>query len=385
MVPEECAVAGVMNHCFPRKSSGEVRVAYDGTLINAWTQPVAMSELSTDASQMVISKGEATFKSKFDIRWAFNLVEVHPDTRKYLSFIWRGIRYWYLRMPFGVKNATAIFFQWIAAVIGKLPRLLYFVDDLLQYAPRVNQHLQDLLHLASVLMEHGIPQRAVKISLLKLVVTFVGREITEIGIRPTETFIDAILGVTVPMVNCKAVQRFLGQVKWIHSHVKDASVLAKPLNSLTGSHFQWTKVHTEAVEKLKHAVKKSYVIEFVDWTNGSPLVLQTDASDFGMGAALKQDGRLLRVYSYAFDKTQQRWSTVDQEAFAVVKAVCVFRAFLFGRPFVIEVDQKSLIWLFKAVQDDTGSAKNFRWCVALQGFDFVIRHIAGTKNDTADA
>ncbi len=54
------------------------------------------------------------------------------------------MRYWYLRMPFGVKNATAVLFQWIAARVGKLPRLLFYVDDPLLYAKSVDEHLEDL-------------------------------------------------------------------------------------------------------------------------------------------------------------------------------------------------------------------------------------------------
>ncbi len=71
-------------------------------------------------------------------------MEVHPDSRRYLCFVWKGVRYWYLRMPFGVKNATAVLFQWIAARVGKLPRLLFYVDDPLLYAKSVDEHLEDL-------------------------------------------------------------------------------------------------------------------------------------------------------------------------------------------------------------------------------------------------
>ncbi len=77
VVPNNVQALGVMSPRFPRESNGEVRVVrvvYDATSINPWTRVVEMSELNTDAFQMIIGKGDAKFKSKFDIRCAFNLV-----------------------------------------------------------------------------------------------------------------------------------------------------------------------------------------------------------------------------------------------------------------------------------------------------------------------
>ncbi len=64
----------------------------------------------------------------------------------------------------------------------------------------------------------------------------------------------------------------------------------------------------------------------------------------------------------------------------------MFKNFLFGRPFIIETDQKSLIWLFRAVQEERAARKK----LPMVRFSSRIRlyyqtYYSWLKNSLADA
>jgi hypothetical protein len=75
----------------------------------------------------------------------------------------------------------------------------------------------------------------------------------------------------------------------------------------------------------------------------------------------------------------RRWSTIDQEAFTTFYAVTSLKHYLFGHPFVIETDHKNLQYISKYTEGRVG-----RWRLALQEYDFIVRHIAGATNTVAD-
>ncbi|GFO37588.1 reverse transcriptase [Plakobranchus ocellatus] len=114
-------------------------------------------------------------------------------------------------------------------------------------------------------------------------------------------------------------------------------------------------------------------------------IVRTDASDYGIGAALMQmrDG-VLRPCKYASRKLkpcETRYSTIERECLAIIFAVGQFYKYLAMRPFVLETDHRPLLFL------KSGQAKNsrlLRWCLALQEFSFTIKAIPGSLNYHAD-
>ena len=78
-------------------------------------------------------------------------------------------------------------------------------------------------------------------------------------------------------------------------------------------------------------------------------VLDTDASDFPMGAVLSQmpqgEDRVIAYASKTLSCEQQNYCTTKTELLAAVHFVEHFRQYLYGRHFVIRTDQSSLQWL----------------------------------------
>ena len=114
-------------------------------------------------------------------------------------------------------------------------------------------------------------------------------------------------------------------------------------------------------------------------------ILQTDASDVGVGAVLLQyeDG-VKKPVAYAskkLNKAQVNYSTIEKECFAIIWAVQKFCRFLYGKEFLLETDHQPLVYLTNAKMSN---ARLMRWALLLQPFRFRIVSIKGSKNVGAD-
>ena len=90
--------------------------------------------------------------------------------------------------------------------------------------------------------------------------------------------------------------------------------------------------------------------------------------------------RPVSFMSHSFSASERKWSTFEQEAFAVVKAITHWDSLLLGHPFVVETDHKNLCFLYKS-----DNPKVVRWRTRLSEYSFEVHHIAGIDNPVANA
>ena len=114
-------------------------------------------------------------------------------------------------------------------------------------------------------------------------------------------------------------------------------------------------------------------------------VLDTDASDFGLGAILSQrQGDQEKVIAYAsrtLGKPEQKYETTRKELLAIVAGLKQFRQYLLGRHFVIRTDHAALTWLRRTAEPMPQPA---RWLTFIEQFDYEIEHRPGAKHGNAD-
>ena len=153
---------------------------------------------------------------------------------------------------------------------------------------------------------------------------------------------------------------------------------------LTKKSALWSEECKRAFEALKRALCTDPVLISPDLAKR--FVLQTDASDRGVGAVLSQlgaDGHEHPV-GYCSKKLlppEQHYSTIEKECLAIKLAVEPFRVHLLGRRFVIQTDHRSLEWLEK-LKNQT-HARLCRWSLSFQPYIFEVQHRAGVLNQNA--
>ncbi len=126
-----------------------------------------------------------------------------------------------------------------------------------------------------------------------------------------------------------------------------------------------------------------------------PFFLQTDASAYGVGAILSQEGEHHAVasqkpklhpiayYSATFTPTEWNYDIYERELLAIMKALTHWRHYLgwTKTPFTILTDHANLQY-WKAPQKLNRCMA--RWHADLQEYDFIIKHIPGKINTPAD-
>ena len=124
------------------------------------------------------------------------------------------------------------------------------------------------------------------------------------------------------------MKAFIGLVNYFRDHLKDASVIMRPLDALVCKYHakvsvEWTEEAIEAYEEIKRIVDECPMLHFLDDT--SEIVIQTDACNTGMGAYLFQirEGKEVPIafMSKPFDKRLGKWCTFQQEGFAIYYAI----------------------------------------------------------------
>ncbi|GFW78970.1 retrovirus-related Pol polyprotein from transposon opus [Trichonephila clavipes] len=117
-----------------------------------------------------------------------------------------------------------------------------------------------------------------------------------------------------------------------------------------------------------------------------PYTIHSDASQIGIAACLSQkcDGKCYPIAyaSQKLSKTQQSWSTIEREAFAIVWSLKKVEVWVFGTEIEFYTDHNPLPYLTKSAPQ---SARLQKWAFALQKFNVTIKHCPGGKMSHADA
>lgn len=205
-------------------------------------------------------------------------------------------------------------------------------------------------------------------------------------LEPSASKIQAILGEERPKTK-KEVRRFLGMVGFYRRFISSFAEISACLSDLTRkgkpTKIVWEQEHENMYVKLTSALTNHPVLRNPDFSRR--FVLQTDASERGVGAVLQQafeDGiHPILFLSRKLVPREQNFSTVEKECLAIVWAVQKLREYLLGVEFVIETDHSPLQWLESM---KSSNQRLMRWSLALQEYHFTIRHIPGKDNTVAD-
>jgi hypothetical protein len=133
----------------------------------------------------------------------------------------------------------------------------------------------------------------------------------------------------------------LGLAGYYRKFVKHFDIISRPLTNLLKKHtaFVWTTEHSVAFETLKHALIAAPVLDLSNFAK--PFIVETDASDGGIGAVLMQEGHSLAFLSKSLGPKSRGLSTYEKEYMAILLAVQHWRSCLQQAEFYIYTNHKS--------------------------------------------
>lgn len=135
--------------------------------------------------------------------------------------------------------------------------------------------------------------------------------------------------VQMPVPTCvKEVRSFLGLVGYYRRFVKNFGSLARSLTELLekGVVFAWTSTTKQAFQALKKALTSAPMLAFPNFSQ--PFVVETDASNKGIGAVLQQARHPIAFVSRALGPKNQGLSTYEKERLAILMAVDHWQSYM---------------------------------------------------------
>ncbi|KAK3700941.1 hypothetical protein QZH41_005652 [Actinostola sp. cb2023] len=288
----------------------------------------------------------------------FNQVAMDTEDRPKSAFSCPFGLFEYNRMPFGLKNAPSTFSRLMQRCLSDMVYvlLLVYLDDIVVYCTE------------------GITTDPEKTA----------------AVREWKT-----------PTTVKELRSFLGFVGYYRRFCKNFAAIAGPLHELVNTCLKELKEHRKlkvsftqrwnsncqkAFDTLKEKLTSPPVLGYVDFSK--PFIVETDASNEGLGAVLsqEQDGQR-RVIAYASrrlastERNPTNYSSMKLELLALKWAVTEkFRSYLLGSKFVVYTDNNPLKYLNTAKL----GALEQRWAAQLALFDFTITFRSGKSNANAD-
>ncbi|KAI2647466.1 Retrovirus-related Pol polyprotein from transposon 17.6 [Labeo rohita] len=314
--------------------------------------------------------GRARYISTLDLTKGYWQVPLTESAKPKTAFSTPSGHWQYRTLPFGLHGAPVTFQRMMDIILR--PHQAYaaaYLDDVVVHSEAWEEHLDRLWRVLSELRQAGLTANPRKCHLALSEAKYLGFQVGRGLIRPQEKKVEAIHSAPRPGTKTQ-VRAFLGLVGYYRCFIPNFSSLAAPLTDLTRKgqpeKVCWTPSAEEAFAQIKTALTSSPVLRAPDFSY--PFLLQTDASDTGLGAVLSQiqegEEHPIIYISRKLSPAERKYAAVEKEALAIKPQVHV-----------------PLQWMVCA--KDT-NARVTRWFLALQDFHFEVRHRAGAANVNAD-
>jgi hypothetical protein len=321
-----------------------------------------------------------------DLKSGFWQVPMAKDDIEKTAFVVPGGHYEFLRMPFGLRNATATFQRLmertLKGLIGK--GVDVFVDDVVVHAPSFEILLTRLDATLQCLKDAGLTANIKKCKLFQNEVQLLGHIVSADGFRPVQAKCEAIQKWPIPTSKRK-LREFLGTASYYRKFIKEFSQIAAPLSKLTSvkERWQWSSIQSNAFNTLKEKLTQPPVLTY--FTPGYPVIVDTDASATAVGAVLSQvypEGeKVIAYHSKCLSTTERNYCVTRRELLAILEALRVWRHYLHGVKFVVRTDHSSLTWL-QSFKEPEGQLA--RWLERLSFFDIDLQYRRGAASTNAD-
>jgi hypothetical protein len=272
--------------------------------------------------------------------------------------------------------------------------VIVYIDDILIYSEDEESHIRLVEKVPQKLKDNHLCASIKKSVFHASEIKYLGYHISKLGIAMSPEKVQTIRNWAPPR-SVKHVQQFLGFANFYRCFIEGFSKVARPLTELTkknknakkNASFVWTEECQQAFDRVKALFTEAPIL--VHFHPEKPTVVETDASDFALGAIMSQmqpeSSRLHPVayYSRKFKPAKVNYDIHNKEMLAIVAAFKEWEHML-----------KSVADQITVYTDHTNreyfattkvlTRRQARWAEHLAEFNFRVIYRPGDKNTKAD-
>jgi transposase InsO family protein len=374
---------------FVKKKDGSLRLCVDYRKLNSITvkNRYPLPLITEILGRLTNSK----IFTKIDLRGAYSLVRMKESDQWKTAFRTRYGHFEYRVMPFGLTNAPATFQHLMNDIFKDCLDIfiIIYLDDLLVFSDNEFDHIQHVSTTLQRLRDNHLFAKLEKCEFHTTTTEFLGHIISPTGISMCPQKVQTIQQWPRP-TNVKQLQSFLGFSNYYRKFISNYSGLAAPLTALLRKDvpFVFAVPQQQAFESLLKSFTTAPILSYFDPT--FPITVETDASDYAMGAILSQtsasDGKLHPVafWSRKFLPAELNYEIHDKELLAIKDAFQEWRSYLIGAEHSIRVltDHRNLEYFMTSRMLNRRQA---RWAMFFSDFNFRIEYRPGRLQEQADA
>ncbi|KAK2724943.1 hypothetical protein QYM36_001408 [Artemia franciscana] len=361
------------------KKDGSIRLCIDPVDLN---KSIKRPHYPIPTLDDVTSKlhGAKVF-TKLDARSGYWSILLSDDSSYLMTFSTIYGRYRFKRMPFGIISAQDEFQRRMEDAFEGLEGFEIIIDDMIVYGNTQEEHDERLAAILERALVKGIRFNEEKCEFSVSRVKYFGHVISSEGMQPDPDKIRAINNMPSP--SCREeLQTLLGMINYLAKYIPSLSTKNKKLRDLTKADpFIWEEEHTQILEDLKSSIVSNTPF-FNHKSNNVELIV--DASSHGLGAHLVSEGKVTAYASRSLSKTEQKYSQLEKELYAIVFGCKHFHHYLYGRHVEVTTDHRPLETVV-ANPIHKAPPRVQRLMLQLQPYDLSLKFRPGSEIPVADA
>ena len=326
------------------KPNGKVRLCLDPRDLNKAIQRehYPMQTVEEVAAEL----SDAKVFSVLDATSGYRHIKLDEKSSELLTFNTPFGRYQYLRMPFGINSAPEIFQKRMTQAFDDLSGVKTIADDILVWVRNKAEHNHRFEQVLERSRKVGLKLNRSKMKIMTPEVPYIGHVLTSYGLKPDPSKVRAVKEMPSP-ADKPALLRFLGMVNYISKFIPNLANLTQPLRELLHKEVEWhwSERQEKAFQAIKEKLTSDATLQYYDVEK--PLTVSVDASSYGLGACLLQEGRPVCYASRSLTSAEKKYAQIEKELLAIAYGCTKFHQYVYAKKVNVETDHKPLEALFK--------------------------------------